>query len=129
MLLKKNLKSFNAFDEPHGFVPRGPPAPGAWVGALVDRPDRGALDLLPLGPLGWGVLGQELLETGLPSGVHQALELLRSESLELAKVVSIRNHRGCQMWKLHRYYLKEIGVNGLLTFVVLFGIALLSLLF
>jgi len=33
------------------------------------------------------------------------------------------------MWKLHRYYLKEIGVNGLLTFVVLFGIALLSLLF
>jgi lipopolysaccharide export system permease protein len=33
------------------------------------------------------------------------------------------------MWKFHRYYLKEIGVNGLLTFVVLFGIALLSLLF
>lgn len=33
------------------------------------------------------------------------------------------------MWKIHRYYLKEIGVNGVLTFVVLFGIALISLLY
>jgi lipopolysaccharide export LptBFGC system permease protein LptF len=33
------------------------------------------------------------------------------------------------MWKLHRYYLKEIGVNAVLTFTVLFGIALVSLLY
>ena len=32
------------------------------------------------------------------------------------------------MWKIHRYYLKEIGVNAVLTFAVLFGIALISLL-
>ena len=31
------------------------------------------------------------------------------------------------MWKIHRYYLKETGVNALLTFTVLFGIALISL--
>ncbi len=33
------------------------------------------------------------------------------------------------MWKIHRYYLKEIGINALLTFLVLFGIALISLLY
>jgi lipopolysaccharide export LptBFGC system permease protein LptF len=33
------------------------------------------------------------------------------------------------MWKIHRYYLKEIGVNAVLTFAILFGIALISLLY
>ena len=33
------------------------------------------------------------------------------------------------MWKIHRYYLKEIAVNALLTFTVLFGIALISLIY
>ncbi|MCA8958203.1 MAG: LptF/LptG family permease [Planctomycetes bacterium] len=33
------------------------------------------------------------------------------------------------MWKLHRYYLREVTVNAILTFVVLFGIALISLLY
>ena len=33
------------------------------------------------------------------------------------------------MWKIHRYYLKEIVVNAVLTFAVLFGIALVSLLY
>lgn len=33
------------------------------------------------------------------------------------------------MWKIHRYYLREVAVNALLTFVVLFGIALISLLY
>ncbi len=33
------------------------------------------------------------------------------------------------MWKIHRYYLREIGVNVVLTFLVLFGIALVCLLY
>jgi lipopolysaccharide export LptBFGC system permease protein LptF len=33
------------------------------------------------------------------------------------------------MWKIHRYYLKEISVNAVLTFAILFGIALISLLY
>jgi lipopolysaccharide export LptBFGC system permease protein LptF len=31
------------------------------------------------------------------------------------------------MWKLHRYYLKEVAATSLLTFAVLFGIVLISL--
>lgn len=38
--------------------------------------------------------------------------------------------RGCgvviRMWKLHRYYLREVATSALLTFTVLFGIVLLS---
>ena len=30
------------------------------------------------------------------------------------------------MWKLHRYYLKEVTTTGLLTFLVLFGIVLVA---
>ncbi|MHC4078689.1 MAG: LptF/LptG family permease [Planctomycetota bacterium] len=33
------------------------------------------------------------------------------------------------MWKIHRYYLREIGVNAVLSFLVLFGIALICLLY
>ena len=33
------------------------------------------------------------------------------------------------MWKLHRYYLKEVGVSASITFVVLFGILLVSLVY
>ena len=33
------------------------------------------------------------------------------------------------MWKIHRYYLREIGVNAVLTFLVLFGIALICFLY
>lgn len=33
------------------------------------------------------------------------------------------------MWKIHRYYLREIGVNAVLTFLVLFGIAVLCFLY
>lgn len=33
------------------------------------------------------------------------------------------------MWKIHRYYLREIGVNAVLTFLVLFGIALVCFLY
>ncbi len=31
------------------------------------------------------------------------------------------------MWKIHRYYLKEVSISAVLTFVVLFGIVLISL--
>ncbi|MEZ5967376.1 MAG: LptF/LptG family permease [Planctomycetota bacterium] len=31
------------------------------------------------------------------------------------------------MWKLHRYYFKEVLVSGTITFVVLFGVAIISL--
>ncbi len=31
------------------------------------------------------------------------------------------------MWKIHRYYLKEVTISAVLTFVVLFGIVLISL--
>ncbi|MBL8731635.1 MAG: LptF/LptG family permease [Planctomycetes bacterium] len=30
------------------------------------------------------------------------------------------------MWKLHRYYLKELAINGTITFLVLFGVVLVS---
>ena len=33
------------------------------------------------------------------------------------------------MWKIHRYYFKEVATNAVLTFVVLFGIALISLIY
>ncbi len=33
------------------------------------------------------------------------------------------------MWKIHSYYLREISVNTVLTFLVLFGIALIALLY
>ena len=31
------------------------------------------------------------------------------------------------MWKLHRYYLKELGINFGITFVVMFAVVLVSL--
>ena len=33
------------------------------------------------------------------------------------------------MWKLHRYYLREVTINSLLTFLVLFGIVLISVIY
>ena len=30
------------------------------------------------------------------------------------------------MWKIHRYYLREVTVSALLTFLVLFGIVLIA---
>ena len=33
------------------------------------------------------------------------------------------------MWRLHRYYLKELAVNAAITFIVLFGVVLISLVY
>lgn len=33
------------------------------------------------------------------------------------------------MWRLHRYYLKELAVNAAITFIVLFGVVLISLIY
>ena len=33
------------------------------------------------------------------------------------------------MWRLHRYYLKELAINASITFIVLFGVVLISLIY
>ena len=33
------------------------------------------------------------------------------------------------MWRLHRYYLKELAINAAITFIVLFGVVLISLIY
>lgn len=33
------------------------------------------------------------------------------------------------MWRLHRYYLKELAINAAITFIVLFGVVLISLVY
>ncbi|MHC5063866.1 MAG: LptF/LptG family permease, partial [Planctomycetota bacterium] len=33
------------------------------------------------------------------------------------------------MWKLHRYYLKEVTISSILTFSVLFGVVLISVVY